>query len=88
MPHNPYRDPRMYGEIRLYSGSACSELAQEMSEFLGVPLSGRDLDRFPNGNQFCRLHSSARGQDVYVIQTTSQPVNDNLMELLIMLQTD
>ena len=52
-----------------------------------MPLSGRDLARFPNENQFCRLHSSARGQDVYVIQTTSPPVNDNLMELLIMLQT-
>jgi ribose-phosphate pyrophosphokinase len=77
----------MYGEIRLYSGSSCPVLAQEISDYLGVPLSGRDLIRFPNENQFCRLHASARGQDVYVIQSTASPVNDNLMELLIMLQT-
>ncbi len=81
------RDTHMYGEIRLYSGSSCPVLAQEISDYLDVPLSGRDLFRFPNENQFCRLHSSARGQDVYVIQSTASPVNDNLMELLIMLQT-
>ena len=81
------RDTHMYGEIRLYSGSSCPVLAQEISDYLGVPLSGRDLIRFPNENQFCRLHASASGQDVYVIQSTASPVNDNLMELLIMLQT-
>ena len=81
------RDPRIYGEIRLYAGSASPELAGEISDYLGVPLSGRDLVRFPNENIFCRLHASARGQDAYVIQSTTSPVNDNLMELLIMLQT-
>lgn len=87
MPVIRNRNPRIYGEIVLYAGSACPELAQEISDILGIPLSGRDLVRFPNSNIFCRLHSSARGQDVYVIQTTAPPVNDNLMELLIMLQT-
>jgi len=77
----------MYGEIRLYAGSASPELAGEISDYLGVPLSGRDLLSFPNENLFCRLHASARGQDAYVIQSTTSPVNDNLMELLIMLQT-
>ena len=81
------QDTHMYGEIRLYAGSSCPVLAQEISDYLGVPLSGRDLILFPNENQFCRLHASARGQDVYVIQSTASPVNDNLMELLIMLQT-
>ena len=87
MTRSKSRDSQIYGEIRLYSGSSCPVLAQEISDYLGVPLSGRDLIRFPNENQFCRLHSSARGQDVYVIQSTASPVNDNLMELLIMLQT-
>ena len=81
------RHPRIYGEIRLYAGSASPELAAEISDYLGVPLSGRDLLRFPNENIFCRLHASARGQDAYVIQSTTSPVNDNLMELFIMLQT-
>lgn len=83
-----HREPTaMYGEIRLFGGSSTPGLAQEISDYLGTPLSGRDIIKFPNENLFVRLHSSARGQDVYVIQTTSSPVNDNLMELLIMLQT-
>ena len=77
----------LYGEIRLYGGTSTPELAQEISDYLRTPLGGRDIIKFPNGNLFVRLHSSARGQDVYVIQTTGQPVNDNLMELLITLQT-
>jgi ribose-phosphate pyrophosphokinase len=52
-----------------------------------LPLSGRDVTLFPNDNLFVKLHKSVRGQDVYVIQTTSRPVHRNLMELLIMLQT-
>jgi len=52
-----------------------------------LPLCGRDIILFPNDNLFVKLHSSVRGHDVYVIQTTSPPVHRNLMELLIMLQT-
>ena len=77
----------MYGEIKLFSGTACPELSAQISRYLGVPLSGRDIIKFPNENIFVRLHSSVRGQDVYVIQTTSAPVSDNLMELLITIQT-
>tara|TARA_Y100001970_G_scaffold240041_1_gene302474 strand:- start:2891 stop:3871 length:981 start_codon:yes stop_codon:yes gene_type:complete len=87
MKHESNRRTHIYGEIHLLAGSSCPMLAQEISDYLGVPLSGRDLIKFPNENQFCRLHASARGQDVYVIQSTSSPVNDNLMELLIMLNT-
>ena len=77
----------MYGEIRLISGASSPQLAKEISDYLTTPLTGRDVIEFPNENLFVRLHSSARGQDVYVIQTTASPVNRNLMELLIMLQT-
>ncbi len=75
----------MHGEIKLFSGTGCPALAQEISEYLGVPLSGRDVIRFPNENIFVRLHESVRGQDVFLIQTTSSPVNENIMELLIFL---
>ena len=78
-------DRRMYGDIQLLAGTACPALAQEISDYLGVPLSGRDIIRFPNDNLFVRLHRSVRGQDVFVIQTLCAPVNDNLMELLIMI---
>lgn len=77
----------MYGEIKLFSGTGCVDLAEEISTLLKVPLSGRDIIQFPNENLFVRLHESVRGQDVFVIQTTSSPVNRNLVELLILLDT-
>jgi ribose-phosphate pyrophosphokinase len=80
-------DSGMYGDIKLFAGTASPELALKISQYLGLPISGRDVVAFPNENLFIRLHKSVRGQDVYVIQTTSTPVHRNLMELLIMLQT-
>ena len=82
--HRPYAG---YGDIKLFAGTACPDLALKISQHLGLPLSGRDISHFPNDNLFVRLHNSVRGQDVYVIQTTSRPVHRNLMELLIMMQT-
>lgn len=76
-----------YGDIKLFAGSGSQDLAQEISEYLSVPLSGYDLVEFPNENLFTRLHGSIRGQDVYLIQSMNPPVNRNLMELLIMLDT-
>ncbi len=77
----------LYGNIKLYAGTASLELAQHISEYLRVPLSEQEIQLFPNDNLWVRLQSSVRGQDVYVIQTTSRPVHRNLMELLITLQT-
>ena len=77
----------MYGEIKLYAGTGSPELAKKIADYLGVPCCGRDVVVFPNENIFVKLHSSVRGQDCYVIQTTSAPVHRNLMEMLIMLQT-
>ena len=78
---------KVYGSIKLYAGSASPDLAQKVADYLGVELCGRDVVEFPNENIFVKLHGSVRGQDVYVIQTTSSPVHHNLMELLILLQT-
>ena len=85
--HKPAPEYALYGEIKLFSGTGSPELAAQISRYLGLPLSGRDVTLFPNDNLFVKLHKSVRGQDVYVIQTTSRPVHRNLMELLIMLQT-
>jgi ribose-phosphate pyrophosphokinase len=78
---------KMYGDIKLYAGSGSPELAQKIAEYLDQRLSPREIIQFPNENIFVKLNNSARGQDVYVIQTTSSPVHYNLMELLIMIQT-
>jgi ribose-phosphate pyrophosphokinase len=77
----------MYGQIKLLSGTSCPDLAGEIAAYLNIPLSGRDIIKFSNENIFVRLHASVRGQDVYLIQSTSAPVSDNIMELLITIQT-
>lgn len=73
----------MYSGIKLFSGTSHPALAQEISDYLDVPLSGREIVKFPNENIFVQLHQSVRGQDVFLIQTMSSPVSDNIMELLI-----
>ena len=78
---------KVYGDIKLYAGTGSPALAQKISDYLESPLCGRDVVEFPNENLFIKLHGSVRGQDVYVIQSTASPVHNNLMELLIMIQT-
>jgi ribose-phosphate pyrophosphokinase len=85
--HHVHHDLKVYGGIKLFAGTGSPELAQNIADYLDTPLSGREVIEFPNENLFVKLQGSARGQDVYVIQTTSSPVHRNLMELLIMIQT-
>lgn len=91
MPVKKRRERRksvnIYGDIKLYAGSGNPELADKIADYLGQTLAGRDIQHYSNDNLLVRLHDSARGQDVYVIQSTGKPVHQNLMELLIMLQT-
>ena len=80
--HKPH-DIQGFGGIKLFSGTSHPELAAEIAAYLNLSLCGRDVIRFPNENIFFRLHESVRGQDVFLIQTLSSPVSDNIMELLI-----
>ena len=80
-------DVSIYGDIKLYGGSGNPGLAQNLADCLDLKLSGRKITEFPNENLLVQLEDSARGQDVYVIQSTARPVHQNIMELLIMLQT-
>ena len=87
VPPHMRSGPLMYGGIRLYAGSASPELSQSIAGYLDMSLCERDIVTFPNDNIFVKLRSSVRGQDCYVIQSTSIPVQHNLMELLILIQT-
>ncbi len=78
---------KVYGGIKLFVGTGSPELGQSIAEYLHQPVSEREVIEFPNENLFVKLGGSVRGQDVYVIQTTTTPVHRNLMELLIMIQT-
>jgi ribose-phosphate pyrophosphokinase len=71
--------------IVLVSGNSNKELANSISDFLDVSLVDPQIIRFANGEIFCELEKNVRGADVFVIQSTCTPVNDNLMELLIMI---
>ncbi len=73
--------------IKLFSGTGCPALAEKISQYLNVPLSPRKIVQFPNENIFAQLGESIRGQDAFLIQTTTSPVNYNIMELLILLDT-
>ncbi|HZY41785.1 MAG TPA: ribose-phosphate pyrophosphokinase-like domain-containing protein, partial [Anaerolineae bacterium] len=70
---------RIYGDIRIFAGTSHPALSEEIGDYLGVPLSPREIIRFPNDNIFVRLLTSVRGQDVFLIQTLPAPVSHNIM---------
>src|SRR5712692_6007752 len=72
-------------ELKLFSGNANRPLADEISQYLRVPLADADVDRFSDGEVFVQINENVRGADVFLIQPTCPPVNDNLMELLVMI---
>ena len=71
--------------LELVSGRSHPALAHEIAAHLGVELCGADLREFANGEIHCRYESSMRGSDVFIVQTHAVPVNDALMEQLIMI---
>jgi ribose-phosphate pyrophosphokinase len=76
---------RKRNPVRVFTGNANPELAREICEHLEVSLGRADVGRFPDGEVELQILENVRGADVFVIQPTCTPVNDNLMELLIML---
>ena len=71
--------------LRLFSGSANLELSQEVARYLGMDLGPMIRKRFADGELYVQIQESIRGCDVYLIQPSCNPVNDNLMELLVMI---
>ena len=72
-------------DIRVYSGSAHPKLSKAIAEYLEIPLGKVNLTRFPDGEIFVQFEENIRRADVFLIQPTSAPTNENLMELLIMM---
>ena len=73
------------GDIKIFCASASKKLAKDIVEYLGVKLGKSVADRFNDGEINMQVHETVRGCDVFIIQSTSPPVNDHLMELLIMI---
>ncbi|MDI3538396.1 MAG: ribose-phosphate pyrophosphokinae [Bacillota bacterium] len=71
--------------LKVFSGNAHPELAREIAAYIGVPLGAAKVGRFSNGEIQVVIDESVRGADVFVVQPISHPVNENIMELLIMI---
>ena len=74
----------MANNLMVFSGNANPELAQKVAKWLGVPLGRAEVRKFSDGEINVELNENVRGQDVFIIQPTCSPTNDNLMELLLM----
>ncbi len=72
-------------DIRIFSGNASQDVAKRISEALGLSLGHSEVKQFSDGESSVSIYESVRGSDVFVVQSTCAPVNDHLMELLIML---
>ncbi len=73
--------------MRIFSGNANIELAKKICEYMGLELGNADVTPFPDGETHVRIIDDVRGQDCFVIQPTQYPVNDNLMELLVFIDS-
>lgn len=71
--------------LKIFSGNANQPFAEAICKELGLPLGNLEVGRFSDGESFVSIYESVRGSDVFVIQSTCTPVNDNLMELLVMI---
>jgi ribose-phosphate pyrophosphokinase len=70
---------------QIFTGNANPALAKEIASYVGVPLGEAMVTSFPNGETFVKINENIRGRDVYIVQPTAPPTNQNLMELLIMI---
>ena len=73
------------GEIKVFSGTANLRLSEKISEYIGIPLGKCEVKRFADGEIWVEIKENIRGAEVFIIQPTCPPANDNLMELLIIM---
>lgn len=73
----------MFSKLKLFDGGSCPGLAEEISEYLDIPLGKLEVTTFADGETCVKVKESVRGADVFVVQSTCGPVNDNIIKLLI-----
>ena len=74
----------VYSEFKVFAGNGNQPLAEEIAQCMGTTLGEAEVKKFSDGEVAVNIHESVRGKDCYIVQSTADPVNDNLMELLIM----
>ena len=75
----------VYNEINIFTANANPKLAQDICDYMSIPLGRAEIFEFSNENIFCKINESVRENDVFVIQSLSSPVNRSIMEMLIMI---
>ncbi|MEW5766486.1 MAG: ribose-phosphate pyrophosphokinase [bacterium] len=75
----------MVGELKIFSGNANRSLAQEICDYLKISMGNAEVSRFSDGEVMVQINENVRATDVFIVQPTCPPVNDHLMELLIMI---
>ncbi|TYZ64573.1 hypothetical protein PybrP1_001484 [[Pythium] brassicae (nom. inval.)] len=85
-PATVVKQPKING-LKIFSGNANPELAENVAKLVGVQLGKITVERFADGEVNVMVHENVRGKDVYIVQPTCVPVNENLMELLLMVST-
>ena len=75
----------LYEDMKVFSGNAHRELAKDICSYLEIPLGKCEVFKFSNDNTFVRILENIRQQDVFLVQPIAYPVNDHIMELLIMI---
>jgi ribose-phosphate pyrophosphokinase len=85
-PATVVKQPKING-LKIFSGNANPELASNVAKLVGVELGKITVERFADGEVNVMVHENVRGKDVYIVQPTCVPVNENLMELLLMVST-
>jgi len=73
-----------YSDMKIFTGNAHRDLASRICAYLGVPLGDATVNSFPDGETFVKINENIRGRDVFIVQPTCPPTNQNLMELLIL----
>ena len=75
----------VFSNYKVFTGNSHPELAEEIASIMGKPLGKATVNKFSDGEISVNLWETVRGTDCYIVQSTCDPVNDNLMELLIMI---
>ena len=74
-------------DMKVFTGNANIGLAKDISKLIGIQLGNAEGGHFADGEGSASIYESVRGSDVFLVQSTSRPVNDNLMELMLMIST-
>ncbi len=77
----------LYDQLTVFTGNANPRLAADICSYIGIPLGRAEVFKFSNDNTFVRIMESVRENDVFIVQTFANPINDSIMEMLIMIDT-